>query len=507
MQKTVAQYSVIKKIYSTRYKIYLNLKTAFASFSRKEFAPLCLKGAMLSSFTALYFVSTSIAALLSTSVLNSFTGHQIDASETFTLLTALQAIKVSVLDHFNESMRILAESKITLEKIENVLGHVTPYFAVEKQERKNRKLTKKPPHSFGSKNEAHSTSQLQQVCKQERDISPSPTVFKTSRTADSQSSQEDYSSLEITDDSPRVTINALSCSWSKGSGPNTLENISLDATNGELVVITGPRGAGKTSLLMAIMNELPLIEGSIQMAGSIAFIPQKPWMTSGSLRENILLDHPFREQKYHTILRACALRKEFLTFPKGDMTLVGQNGIILNDSIRARVSLARAMYSDADIYLIDDLLSAVDATIGEHIYRVGVCGMLGDRLRFLVTRQMQYLQAANRVLALRCGSVVYNGSYRDLVSNEDFASILKLDEGEKKTIGDQVVEKAVKTRQPIPSANACIRGFAESLIEEEELQARTPVTWQMLWISFSAGMSSTFICVLVLLLISTQGNV
>ena len=142
----------------------------------------------------------------------------------------------------------------------------------------------------------------------------------------------------------------------------------MQARSGQLVGITGSVGSGKTSLLMAILGELPISSGHSSCNGKIAYLSQVPWVFSGTFRDNILFGRDFDEQKYNTIIRVCDLIADLECFPKGDLTEIGQRGVILSGGQRARVSLARAIYSEADIYLMDDPLSAVDAKVGKHLF-------------------------------------------------------------------------------------------------------------------------------------------
>ncbi len=119
---------------------------------------------------------------------------------------------------------------------------------------------------------------------------------------------------------------------------------------------------------MALLGELPTVSGVVSMQGEVGYTAQQPWILSGSLRSNILFGSPYEPARYHRIIRQCALSRDIELLPHGDQTLVGERGVTLSGGQRARVSLARAVYSDADVYLFDDPLSAVDPAVGRHLF-------------------------------------------------------------------------------------------------------------------------------------------
>uniref|UniRef100_A0A8D2LPQ3 Cystic fibrosis transmembrane conductance regulator n=1 Tax=Varanus komodoensis TaxID=61221 RepID=A0A8D2LPQ3_VARKO len=217
----------------------------------------------------------------------------------------------------------------------------------------------------------------------------------------------------------------LTCSWSKTLDSQTLQNISFTVRPGELLIVIGPVGAGKSSLLSAILGELSPNKGFIDVRGRIAYVSQQPWVFSGTVRNNILFGKEYHKEKYEKVLRACALKKDMELLKDGDLTMIGDRGATLSGGQKARVNLARAVYQDADIYLLDDPLSAVDAEVSRHLFEKCICQALHKKLCILVTHQLQYLQAANQILILKEGKEVGKGTYSDFLrSGIDFASLL-----------------------------------------------------------------------------------
>lgn len=189
-------------------------------------------------------------------------------------------------------------------------------------------------------------------------------------------------------------------------------NLTAHIKHHEFVMIVGRVGAGKSSLLMTLLNELPIQAGSIRISGSISYASQEPWLFAGSLRENITIawhkragrDYkhmpPRLERRYKEVLRICCLDRDINLLPEGDQTLVGERGSTLSGGQKARVNLARALFYDADIYLLDDPLSAVDASVAKYIFDECFKTFLKRKTVLLVTHQVQLSAPAQKVLLL-----------------------------------------------------------------------------------------------------------
>ncbi|XP_038157102.1 multidrug resistance-associated protein 4-like isoform X2 [Cyprinodon tularosa] len=230
-----------------------------------------------------------------------------------------------------------------------------------------------------------------------------------------------------------VKVQDLKCYWDKNLEAPTLQKVSFTVRPEQLLVIIGPVGAGKSSLLNAILGELCQETGVVKVKGRVAYTPQQPWILPGTIRSNIVFGHEFNPKKYDRVLRACALKRDIDLLPGGDLVGVGDRGANLSGGQKARVSLARAVYLDADIYLLDDPLSAVDAEVGRHLFEECICGLLRKKPRILVTHQLQYLKAADQIVLLKEGQMITQGTYSELQgSGIDFTSLLKEDQEEER---------------------------------------------------------------------------
>ncbi|KAB1267582.1 Multidrug resistance-associated protein 4 [Camelus dromedarius] len=157
----------------------------------------------------------------------------------------------------------------------------------------------------------------------------------------------------------------------------------------------------QSSLLSAVLGELPPSQGLVSVHGRIAYVSQQPWVFSGTVRSNILFGKKYEKERYEKVIKACALKKDLQLLEDGDLTVIGDRGTTLSGGQKARVNLARAVYQDADIYLLDDPLSAVDAEVSRHLFELCICQALHGKITILVTHQLQYLKAASQILILK----------------------------------------------------------------------------------------------------------
>eukprot|EP00070_Physeter_catodon_P046580 XP_028353474.1 multidrug resistance-associated protein 4 isoform X3 [Physeter catodon] len=223
-----------------------------------------------------------------------------------------------------------------------------------------------------------------------------------------------------------VDVQDFAAFWDKASETPTLQGLSFTVRPRELLAVVGPVGAGKSSLLSAVLGELPPSQGLVRVHGRIAYVSQQPWVFSGTVRSNILFGKTYEKERYEKVIKACALKKDLEVLEDGDLTVIGDRGTTLSGGQKARVNLARAVYQDADIYLLDDPLSAVDAEVSRHLFELCICQALYQKITILVTHQLQYLKAASQILILKDGEMVQKGTYTEfLKSGIDFGSILK----------------------------------------------------------------------------------
>ncbi|KAF9112682.1 hypothetical protein BGX27_002943 [Mortierella sp. AM989] len=208
----------------------------------------------------------------------------------------------------------------------------------------------------------------------------------------------------------------------------TLQNINLTIEEGTLTIVVGRVGQGKSSLLSAIIGEMYKLQGTIHVRGKIAYVPQQAWIINATLRDNILFGSAFNQEKYRKVLETCGLEPDLAVLPAGDLTEIGERGVNLSGGQKQRVSLARAAYQDADIYLLDDPLSAVDAHVDRHLWEnlIGPDGMLKGKTRILVTHGIHHLEHVDQIVVVKGGEITEIGHYEDLMeANQSFYQLIK----------------------------------------------------------------------------------
>ncbi|KFV82781.1 Canalicular multispecific organic anion transporter 1, partial [Struthio camelus australis] len=223
-----------------------------------------------------------------------------------------------------------------------------------------------------------------------------------------------------------VRFSEATFAWEQ-DGNAVIRDVTLDITPGSLVAVVGAVGSGKSSLVSAMLGEMENIKGHINIQGSLAYVPQQAWIQNASLKDNILFGSELDEARYQQVLKACALLPDLELLPAGDQTEIGEKGINLSGGQKQRVSLARAVYSNADIYLLDDPLSAVDAHVGKYLFDhvLGPKGLLQKKTRILVTHSISFLPQVDNIVVLVAGAVSEHGSYSTLLANKGaFAQFL-----------------------------------------------------------------------------------
>ncbi|WWC68420.1 uncharacterized protein I206_102347 [Kwoniella pini CBS 10737] len=207
--------------------------------------------------------------------------------------------------------------------------------------------------------------------------------------------------------------------WVADSEQPTLENIDLEVKKGELFAIIGRVGDGKSSLLGSMLGEMTRSEGSVTIRGEVAYFSQNSWILSATVKDNIVFGHRFDPTFYEEVLEACALKQDLAILPSGDKTEVGEKGVSLSGGQKARISLARAVYARADLYLLDDPLAAVDSHVGRHIFDkvIGPNGILKGKARVLCTNAVTFLPQADQIVMLRRGIILERGQYDEAMNN------------------------------------------------------------------------------------------
>ena len=290
-----------------------------------------------------------------------------------------------------------------------------------------------------------------------------------------------------------------------------LQDIQFSTRSQSLTVITGPVGGGKSTLLLTIAGETTDISGKITLQGSFVYVPQTAWIFSGSIRENILFGQPYDETKYNRVIEACALTEDIQRCPDYDQTVVGERGEVLSGGQQARISLARAVYADADLYLLDDPLSAVDVKVGQHIFQTCIKDLLGDKTRVLTSHQEQHMKEADQVIVLCKGRVLEKGSFTEL--QEKGVVNTTVDPLSQTVRNNNKLTKSVppEIEQNNQDDNGCETMLsppneARGLEISQEDRSIGVVSSKLYWDYFRSGVHWSTICAVICLCFITQGK-
>ncbi|KAL6450086.1 BPT1 Bile pigment transporter 1 [Candida maltosa Xu316] len=249
----------------------------------------------------------------------------------------------------------------------------------------------------------------------------------------------------------------------------TLADVNFSVPRGELSCIVGKVGSGKTSLLYALLGQLIMVQGKasgvppqVTIRGSVAYCAQQPWIMNASVKENILFGCKFDKDFYEKTIDACQLIPDLAILPDGDETQVGEKGVSLSGGQKARLALARAVYARADVYLMDDILSAVDSNVGKKIIEQVLCktGLLGSKTIILSTNSISVLKYSNNITLIERGHIVETTTYDDIHEDNHpkIYELIKHFSNHDPTTDDDV-DDVVETDRPVDARKASMASF------------------------------------------------
>uniref|UniRef100_A0A8C0QZW1 ATP binding cassette subfamily C member 9 n=1 Tax=Canis lupus dingo TaxID=286419 RepID=A0A8C0QZW1_CANLU len=320
-----------------------------------------------------------------------------------------------------------------------------------------------------------------------------------------------------------IAIKVTNGYFSWGSGLATLSNIDIRIPTGQLTMIVGQVGCGKSSLLLAILGEMQTLEGKVYWSNvnesepsfeatrsrnrySVAYAAQKPWLLNATVEENITFGSPFNKQRYKAVTDACSLQPDIDLLPFGDQTEIGERGINLSGGQRQRICVARALYQNTNIVFLDDPFSALDIHLSDHLMQEGILKFLQDdkRTLVLVTHKLQYLTHADWIIAMKDGSVLREGTLKDIQTKdvelyEHWKTLMNRQdqELEKDMEADQTTLERKTLRRAMYSREAKAQMEDEDEEEEEEededdnmstvMRLRTKMPWKTCWRYLTSG--------------------
>ncbi|XP_031718518.1 multidrug resistance-associated protein 5 [Anarrhichthys ocellatus] len=295
----------------------------------------------------------------------------------------------------------------------------------------------------------------------------------------------------------------------------TLYRIDQRIKRGSLVGICGGVGSGKSSFLSALLGQMTLLEGNVAVSGGFAYVAQQAWILNDSLKENILFRNEYDQDKYNAVLEACCLLPDLAELPYGDMTEIGERGANLSGGQRQRVSLARALYSERPILLLDDPLSAVDACVGSHVFHKAIRGAAKGKTVLFVTHQLQYLSDCDEVILMKDGQIAGHGTHAQLMGKErDYASLFNSTQQEnlvKENLKNKLQRADAEKADGAADVVAMVRPKVESTNGERLMKAEEKGSGAVAWSVYgayikAAGGRIVFI-INIFLFLSTTGSI
>ncbi|KAF9435418.1 hypothetical protein BGZ76_006323 [Entomortierella beljakovae] len=375
-------------------------------------------------------------------------GKELTPDKVFVSLTLFNILRFSMTSYFPKSLEALAEVRVSVKRITDFL--LLPELrkigdGVKVQDDKNQQpdnpdsqvpevLVEMKKASFSWSLPVDSENEIIKLSAKEKMEKATQDQKNGSESTSLSTEQENHTT------SPKPETKLI------------LRNISISIQKNELLAVVGPVGCGKSSFCMALMQEMTLVSGTLDVGHhqplqdntqqwpiTISYSAQSPWILAGTIRSNILFGSKFDRERYDKVISACELNRDLSLFPNGDATIIGERGVILSGGQRARVSLARAAYRDSDLYILDDPLSAVDPNVGQALFDNCINGFLKDKSRVLVTHQLQYIKDCKNVIVLEHGQITHTGSVDEVMKEEVELNQL---------VHKGAVTQTIKTRAP-----------------------------------------------------------
>ncbi|CAF0805769.1 unnamed protein product [Adineta ricciae] len=302
----------------------------------------------------------------------------------------------------------------------------------------------------------------------------------------------------VDDESVRIECQLERAYWNQ-NGTFSLQNILFHARPGDLICIIGPVGSGKSSLLQTLTGEITYFDGKVRLNGSFCYVPQESWIFSSTIKNNILFGKEYDNQLFRRVIHAAALDTDCDQLPDGIQTMVGDQGVMLSGGQKARVNMARALYREADIYLLDDPLSAVDTKVSKYLFERCIRDYLRDKICVLVTHQIQFLQDATKIIMLDNGEMVHTGTYSELLTCSPLFSQMLHNINQQECTNDSKKIQTAATFSRMASSGSTDETEESLLTDHIEMHEKGSVKWHV-YLDYIRASSGVFIGIALLLI-------
>ncbi|XP_007571988.1 multidrug resistance-associated protein 5 [Poecilia formosa] len=458
-----------------------------------------------------------VIASVCTFTLHMALGYDLTAAEAFTVVAVFNsmtfALKVTPL-----AVRSLSEGAVAVSRFQRLFMMEDREMILAKTEDPNNAVEfvdatlaweKARPPVKKPNPPPKKRSGIQRVLRREK-LSLYISTDNTKASQDAPNAQSLLTNME--QESPQSTISSTQSI--RPPLHKTLHRINLQVKTGSLVGICGSVGSGKSSLLSALLGQMTLVEGRVAASGGFAYVSQHAWILNESLKENILFGNEFDSVRYNAVLEACCLLPDLAELPYGDMTEIGEQGANLSGGQRQRLSLARALYSERPVLLLDDPLSAVDACVGSHIFSRAIRRAAKGKTVLFVTHQLQYLPECDDVILMKDGQIVEHGSHAQLMSKErDYATLFNSMQQEnvvKENLKNKLRTEEVKTADGVAEV-ATVEPKVESKSGERLMKAEEKgsgaVAWSVYWAYIKAAGGPLVFIINIVFFLSTTGSI
>ena len=446
---------------------------------RQEIAKIRQKTLLMSSVEAIITCSGSIAVFLSTLFLV-LGNWELTPVSAFMMLSFMNLLKLHMTDSLGKGLPVVFEAVVSLSRIEEFLHLETlPSSSINF-------------HCLKSLGEDYDESESTKDHTSYSCERTNTYFFKGNKERSQTNYTNNIQELNLSSQNKGNSLIVSNLSYKmNGDNKYILDDVSFVTPTKSLTVICGQVGSGKSTLLSAIAGEINLSGGIVRYPKPLAYVPQEPWVFSGTIKENILFSETYYPDWYATVVEACSLKDDIELFPEKDETIVGQRGAVLSGGQKARVSLARAVYSCANVYILDDPLSAVDQKVGDQIFEKCICGLLSEKIRVLVSHHSRHLKEADQIVILDNGRVQEK----------------KAPQQRKRSKGDGVlmngsIDKYLVDRNPPVSQSSA--NEPKGLEIPDEHRAIGNVSFRLYWEYFTSGIHPASVVALIVFFIFTQ---
>ncbi|XP_064086924.1 ATP-binding cassette sub-family C member 5-like isoform X2 [Macrobrachium nipponense] len=474
---------------------------------RKEELKKHRVGALLQAVSSTVVPSISILATIVTFLGYTLTGNTLTSSEAFTIFSVFNAMQFSV-GTLPFTVRSVAEAKVSLTRIQKLLE------LPEHKKRNGGLVNNNLALQIKNGTFAWEVTNIDFKAKDSKeDHPPERTESKKQNGVKSNGSvpngNHHSNGVVLNGSSPNGnTVNGNTHNGNSPNGnsngmngiiptaePNSVKtvtilfNLNLSVQRGKLIGVCGSIGSGKSSLLSAICGDMKVESGDLQANGRLALVTQQAWIYNATLRENIIIGQKFDEEKYKEVLRVCSLQSDLNLLSNGDMTEIGDRGSTLSGGQKQRVNLGRAVYSDRDIYLLDDPLSAVDTKVAKHIFGECIKGSLASKTVIFVTHATHFLEQCDEIVVMQTGKIAERGTHSELMERKgDYFDMVGLDSsGKEKKNEDNNTQKPSEKADSAESKEQESLNSGKLITEETSATGSVPMKMYVTFIKVCGG--------------------